>query len=66
MTLAQARADTRDYLVHLRSAVKNVIDRKGDMLEAGKIDQSAFLRLVGSDQLAGRNAQAVFAEMEFE
>jgi hypothetical protein len=64
--LAQARADTRDYLEHLRSAVKGVLDRNGDMIVAGKIDQSKFMRLIGSDQLAGRNAQAVFAEMEFE
>lgn len=65
-TLAQARADTRDYLVHLRTAIKGVLDRNGDMLAASKIDQSGFMRLIGADQLAGRNAQAVFAEMEFE
>lgn len=65
-SLAQARADTRDYLVHLRTAIKGVLDRNGDMLAAGKIDQSGFMRLIGADQLAGRNAQAVFAEMEFE
>jgi glyoxylase-like metal-dependent hydrolase (beta-lactamase superfamily II) len=65
-TLAQAKADTRDYLVHLRTEVKRVLDAKGDMNVVAKIDQSAFSRLAGADQLAGRNAQAVFAEMEFE
>lgn len=64
--LAQARAYTRDYLEHLRTAIKGVLDRNGDMIAAGKIDQSRFMRLLGADQLAGRNAQAVFAEMEFE
>lgn len=64
--LAQARADTRDYLEHLRTAIKGVLDRNGDMIAAGKVDQSRFMRLIGADQLAGRNAQAVFAEMEFE
>ncbi|GIK82478.1 MAG: MBL fold metallo-hydrolase [Alphaproteobacteria bacterium] len=66
VTLAQARADTRDYLVHLRTSVRSVLDRNGNMLAAGRIDQSAFMRLTGADQLAGRNAQTVFAELEFE
>lgn len=65
-SLEQARRDTRDYLAHLRAGVKAVLERKGDMIEAGKIDQSAFNSLPWADQLAGRNAQAVFAEMEFE
>jgi glyoxylase-like metal-dependent hydrolase (beta-lactamase superfamily II) len=65
-TLDRAKADTRDYLTALRGGVKGVLDRKGDMNAAAKIDQSQFLRLTGADQLAGRNAQAVFVEMEFE
>jgi glyoxylase-like metal-dependent hydrolase (beta-lactamase superfamily II) len=65
-SLDRAKADTRDYLVALREGVKVVLDRKGDMIAAAKIDQSKFARLTGADQLAGRNAQAVFAEMEFE
>lgn len=65
-SLDQARKDTRDYLAHLRASVQAVLDRKADMIEAGKIDQSAFGHLPWADQLAGRNAQAVFAEMEFE
>ena len=64
--LDRAKADTRDYLVALRQGVKDVLDRKGDMIAAAKIDQSRFRRLTGADQLAGRNAQTVFAEMEFE
>lgn len=62
----RARADTRDYFVALREGVRAVLDRKGDLNAAAKIDQSEFSRLAGADQLAGKNAQAVFAEMEFE
>lgn len=65
-SLERAKSDTRDYLAALRDGVKAVLDRKGDMTAAAKIDQSAFARLVGADQLSGRNAQAVFAEMEFD
>jgi glyoxylase-like metal-dependent hydrolase (beta-lactamase superfamily II) len=65
-TLAVAKADTRDYLEHVRAGVKRVLDAKGDMSAAAKIDQARFMRLTGADQLAGRNAQAVFAEMEFD
>lgn len=64
--LDRAKSDTRDYLVALREGVQSVLDDKGDMNTAAKIDQSKFSRLIGADQLAGRNAQAVFAEMEFE
>lgn len=65
-SLDQAKAETYDYLVHLRQQVKKVIDAGGDINEAANVDQSKFLRLVGSDQLARRNAMQVFAEMEFE
>lgn len=65
-TLAEARADTADYLLHLRREVRRVIDSGGDMNAAASIDQSKFLHLKGSDQLARRNAMQVFAEMEFE
>lgn len=65
-TLEKARADSRDYLAHLRQQVRRLIDAGGDMNAAAAIDQSDFLRLVGADQLAKRNAMQVFAEMEFE
>lgn len=66
VTPQQAKRETRDYLQHLRVAVKSVIDRKGSMADAGRVDQSAFSYLIGAPELAGRNAQAVFAEMEFD
>ena len=64
--LAKARAETRDYLVNLRRKVRALIDAGGGMIEVKGVDQAAFRHLAVFDQLARRNAQAVFAEMEFE
>lgn len=61
-----ARSGTRDYLEFLRLSVKEILARNGTMSEAGKIDQTRFASQFGADQLMGRNAQAVFVEMEFE
>lgn len=65
-TLAGAKADTYEYLLHLRREVRKVIDAGGDMNTAAAIDQSGFLRLTGADSLAKRNAMRMFEEMEFE
>ncbi len=64
--LAKATAQTYDYLVHLRKAVKAHLDGGGDMIGSVDVDQSAFKHISLFDQLAKRNAQAVFAELEFE
>jgi glyoxylase-like metal-dependent hydrolase (beta-lactamase superfamily II) len=65
-TLAEARRDTRDYLSHLRAEVGTILQSGKDVDSAAGIDQSAFLHLRNSDQLARRNAMQVFLEMEFE
>lgn len=65
-TLARANAETRSYLVNLRSRIAALIESGGDMIGAVKVDQSAFSHLEQFEVLAGSNAQAVFAEMEFE
>lgn len=65
-TLARAKADTYDYLVNLRKRIGKHIENGGDMIGASKVDQSAFKHLEMFEALAGRNAQAVFTEMEFE
>jgi glyoxylase-like metal-dependent hydrolase (beta-lactamase superfamily II) len=65
-TLARAKADTGDYLVNLRARIKAHMEGGGDLNGAAKVDQSAFKHLEQFDALAGRNAQQVFAEMEFE
>jgi glyoxylase-like metal-dependent hydrolase (beta-lactamase superfamily II) len=65
-TLPRAKADTYDYLVNLRNQIGAHIEKGGDMIGSVKVDQTAFKHLEQFDALAGRNAQAVFAEMEFE
>lgn len=65
-TLEHARADTHDYLVHLRRQIGEIIKAGGDLNAAAEVDQAAFLHLRGAGQLARRNAMQVFVEMEFE
>lgn len=64
--LAKATHETHDYLVNLRTQIGALIDNGGDIMEAPKIDQSAWSYLEQFDSLAGRNAQATFEEMEWE
>ncbi|WP_428623192.1 MBL fold metallo-hydrolase [Sedimenticola sp.] len=65
-TLERATKDTYDYLVFLRQSVKAFMEQGGDMTTLGKIDQSAFRYLMNFDTLAGRNAQQVYSELEWE
>ncbi|MBY6201860.1 hypothetical protein KUV65_10835 [Maritalea mobilis] len=66
LTLEAARADTRDYLAHLREVMRAHIDAGGDIIGAVEVDQSAFSHLDQFDALAGRNAQMLFQQMEWE
>ncbi len=65
-TLEKAKADTHAYLVNLRTKVSELIENGGVILDAPKIDQSAFAYLEQFDSLAGRNAQTTFEQMEWE
>ncbi|WP_299440947.1 MBL fold metallo-hydrolase [uncultured Rhodospira sp.] len=65
-TLERARAETRGYLAHLRAVVGAHLDAGGSITEVGSVDQSAFSHLAQFEGLAGRNAQQVFSEMEWE
>ena len=65
-TLEQARADTYDYLVFLRAAVRQLIDEGQGMEAVGSIDQSRFEYLANYEALKGRNAQRVYEEIEWE
>ena len=65
-TLAKAKADTLDYLTNLRKQMAIHIESGGDMTDSPKVDQSAFSYLVQFKSLAGRNAQQVYSEMEWE
>lgn len=65
-TLDQARADTRDYLINLRNAMRTYIDEGGDIVGSVDIDQSDFSYLDQFDALARRKAQTAFEQMEWE
>ena len=65
-SMAKARADTLAYLQFLRSAVADFMDDGGDISDIGSIDQSAYDYLLNHETLAGRNAQQVFTELEWE
>jgi len=65
-TMQQARADTYDYLMNLRSKIGTLIDADGDIMDAPKVDQSAFGYLEQFEALAGRNAQTAYQQMEWE
>lgn len=65
-TLEVARADTYEYLVNLRTQIGEHIESGGDIIGSVDVDQSAFTYLDQFESLAGRNAQAVFEQMEWE
>lgn len=65
-TLDHARKDTLGYLRFLRTAVAEFIDDGGDMSDIGSVDQSGYHYLLNHETLAGRNAQQVFTELEWE
>jgi glyoxylase-like metal-dependent hydrolase (beta-lactamase superfamily II) len=64
--LATARADTYDYLVFLRHAVADFREQARGIENIGALDQSRFGYLENFDILAGRNAQRVYDELEWE
>ncbi len=67
--MATARADTLDYLLALRKAVREYIDNGGAIEAVSSLNQyplSSWERLIGYDMLMGRNALHVYMEMEWE
>jgi len=64
--MATVRKWTRDYLVHLRAKVAELIKAGGSLDDAYKVDQSAYLHLHTADELARSNAGRVYRAMEFE
>ena len=63
---AHCRKHTRDYLVHLRTKVGQVIANGDGQEKAYEIDQEAFEDLDAFNLLAKLNAGMVFELMEFE
>ena len=64
--LATSSKDTYQYLLFLKTKITKILDNDGDMLEASKIDQSSFNYLKNHESIAGKNAQWVFEQMEFD
>jgi glyoxylase-like metal-dependent hydrolase (beta-lactamase superfamily II) len=64
--LSQAKTDTYDYLVFLRKSVSDFMDSGGDISDIGSVNQTKFSYLLNFQEIAGRNAQQVFTEIEWE
>jgi glyoxylase-like metal-dependent hydrolase (beta-lactamase superfamily II) len=64
--LAQAQRDTFDYLVFLRKSVADFLEEGGDISDISSVKQTEFSYLLNFQEIAGRNAQQVFTEMEWE
>ncbi|PWQ95417.1 MBL fold metallo-hydrolase [Leucothrix pacifica] len=64
--LETATINTYQYLLFLRAKVAEILDNDGGMVDATKIDQSEYEYLENFETIAGRNAQAVFEQMEFD
>lgn len=65
-TLEKADADTYGYLKFLRNSVVEFFDNGGDISKIGTVDQSRYNYLLNFETLAGRNAQQVYTELEWE
>ena len=65
--LATAQADTRDYLLALRSHMKKAVDDGVDLSSAIKsFDPTLFLRLLNAAELNPGNASRTYLELERE
>jgi glyoxylase-like metal-dependent hydrolase (beta-lactamase superfamily II)/rhodanese-related sulfurtransferase len=65
-TMEEVTQYTKDYLLHLRTAVAKILEDGGELQDVYNIDQSAYSHLDTFGFLANRNAEHVFREMEFE
>ena len=64
--LSRAIRDTYDYLVFLRKSVSDFMDSGGDISDIGSVNQTKFSYLLNFQEIAGRNAQQVYTEIEWE
>jgi glyoxylase-like metal-dependent hydrolase (beta-lactamase superfamily II) len=65
-SLDKANTDTYGYLTFLRKSVSEFMEKGGDISDISKIDQSKYKYLLNYKSLSGRNAQKVYAELEWE
>ena len=57
---------TRDYLIHMRKEIQEILDEDGSLEDAYTIDQSAYTHLDTFYELSRLNAGMIFRAMEFE
>lgn len=57
---------TIGYLQYMRDEIAEILDNDGSLIDAYKIDQSAYAHLDTFDELAGLNADRIYRSMEFE
>lgn len=57
---------TIGYLSYMRGQIGEILDAGGSLIDAYKIDQSAYSHLDTFDELAGLNADRIYREMEFD
>ncbi|MBQ0833147.1 MBL fold metallo-hydrolase [Marinobacter sp.] len=65
-SLDVVKRETRGYLVFLRGAVIEILERGGGLDEAYNIDQSDYAYLDTYEELAGKNAGRVYQHLEFD
>lgn len=65
-TLDVITTETRGYLVFLRAAVIDILERGGGLDEAYNINQSEYAYLDTFEELAAKNAGRVFQHLEFD
>ncbi len=64
--LATATRDTYDYLRYLYDNISRMLEEGADIMEATDLDQSRFSYLKVFDQIARRNAQNLYEQLEFD
>ena len=64
--MAEVTRYTKDYLLDLRGKVRELLDAGGSLKDSYALDQSAYAHLHTFNELAKRNAERVYREMEFE
>ncbi|MEK6748502.1 MAG: MBL fold metallo-hydrolase [Pseudomonadota bacterium] len=65
-SLAQATADTYDYVKYLREGVATFMKQGGNAADIGKVDQARYSYLKNYELARGRNALQVYTELEWE
>ncbi|OED39403.1 sulfurtransferase [Chromatiales bacterium (ex Bugula neritina AB1)] len=64
--MAEVEKYTLGYLQHMRQVIGTLLDEGGTLIDAYKVDQSAYRHLDTFTELAARNADQIYRAMEFE